>query len=174
MVGQKKCAGGPAHARHGTPENRDSVIVRGASGRAADGYALLGHEALKLSGLKHLTDDVAAADELALNVELRDRRPVGIVLDALAKLVRGQDIDALVVDAEVVENLHHLTREAALRKAGRALHEEHHVVALDFVVDESGDLAHLARPFWPGSRPGGMFGLPLSIAQACEAQCSVG
>src|SRR5690606_6515921 len=102
---------------------------------------------VKLTGLEHLAYDVASADELALDVELRDRRPAGIFLDALAQLVGGEDVDALVVDSEIVEDLHHLTGEAALRKARRALHEEHHVVALDFAVDETGDLAHLARPF---------------------------
>jgi hypothetical protein len=32
---------------------------------------------------RHLGDDVAAADEFALDVKLRDGGPVGIVLDAL-------------------------------------------------------------------------------------------
>src|SRR5690606_14722995 len=77
-----------------------------ASGRVAKPYALVGEEALKLARLEHLAHDVAAADEFALDVELRDRRPAGIVLDALAQLVRGEDVDALVVDAEIVEDLH--------------------------------------------------------------------
>ena len=33
---------------------------------------------LQLTGLEHLADDVAATDKLALDVELRDGRPVGI------------------------------------------------------------------------------------------------
>ena len=75
-------------------------------------------EGLQLAGLEHLADDVAAADELALDVKLRDGRPVGVFLDALAQLGRGQHVDALVVDAEIVEDLHDLAGEAALRKAG--------------------------------------------------------
>ena len=42
----------------------------------ADGNALLFEDLLQLTGLVHLADDVAAADELTLDVELRDRRPV--------------------------------------------------------------------------------------------------
>jgi hypothetical protein len=38
--------------------------------------ALGAQELLQLSRLEHLAGDVAAADELALDVELRDCRPV--------------------------------------------------------------------------------------------------
>ncbi len=44
------------------------------SGR--DGDALLGEQLLQFAGLEHLADDVAAADELALHIELRNGRPV--------------------------------------------------------------------------------------------------
>src|SRR5688572_21743005 len=45
-----------------------------------------GNQLLQLARLEHLLHDVAAADELALHVELRDGRPVGELLDALADL----------------------------------------------------------------------------------------
>src|SRR5262245_20667669 len=44
---------------------------------------------------EHLADDVAAADELALDIELRDGRPLAEVLDALTQGRIGQHIDAL-------------------------------------------------------------------------------
>src|SRR5690554_2766258 len=92
-----------------------------------DAHSLALHELLKLARLEHLAHNVAAADKFALHVKLGNRRPVGIFLDALADLVGGQDVDALIVDAEVIQNLHDLPGETALRKAGGALHEKHHV-----------------------------------------------
>src|SRR5690606_1448345 len=63
--------------------------ARAAAGRASGGGAHLDaaglQQLLQLAGLEHLADDVAAADELALNVELGDRRPAREVLDALAQ-----------------------------------------------------------------------------------------
>src|SRR3712207_1015726 len=97
---------------------------------------------LQLARLEHLADDVAAADEFALDVELRDGRPVGVFLDALAELVGVEHVDALVVDAEVVEDADHLGREAAHRKLRRALHEQHDVVRLHLAVDPTLDVAH--------------------------------
>ena len=50
--------------------------------------ALLRQQRLQFAGLEHLHDDVAAADELALDVELRDGRPLRELLDALAQFRR--------------------------------------------------------------------------------------
>jgi hypothetical protein len=49
---------------------------RQASGRGVDRDALVGKQLLQLAGLEHLADDIAAADKLALDVELRNGRPV--------------------------------------------------------------------------------------------------
>src|SRR3954462_790493 len=68
------------------------------SGRGGDGHALVGKQLLQFAGLEHLADDVAAADELALDVELRNRWPVRIGLDAVAQLGRFKDVEALVAD----------------------------------------------------------------------------
>src|SRR6185312_7026712 len=92
----------------------------------------------------------ATADELALDIELRNGRPVRIVLDAVAQIGGLENIEALVADADVVEDLHHLAGKTALRELRRALHEKHDVVRLHFAVDELLD-AHLrflipARP----------------------------
>jgi hypothetical protein len=59
--------------------------MRAASGHGLPLDAFLRQEFLQLAGLKHLAHDVAAADELALDVELGDGRPGGEVLDALAQ-----------------------------------------------------------------------------------------
>src|SRR2546427_2690734 len=98
--------------------------------------ALLLQQALQLARLKHFADDVAAADEFALDVQLRDRGPFGIGLDALAQIVRFEHVQALIAHAEMIENLHYLPGKSAHRKLRRALHEQHHVVALDLIVDE--------------------------------------
>src|SRR5262245_64800682 len=113
-----------------------------ASDRGVDRDALVSKQLLQLAGLEHFADDVAAADELALDVELRDGRPVRIGLDAVAQLRRLQDVQALVADANVVEDLHHLARKAALRKLRRALHEQHDVVRLHLIGDKLLD-AHI-------------------------------
>ena len=44
-------------------------------------------ECIQLAGQCHLGHDIAAADKFALNVELRDCWPVGIILDPLACLL---------------------------------------------------------------------------------------
>src|SRR6266567_8215768 len=78
-------------ARSTSPLGR---YLRGGAG--LDRNALVLEEVLQLAGLEHLADDVAAADELTLHVELRDRRPLRIGLDALAQVVGFQHVDALI------------------------------------------------------------------------------
>jgi hypothetical protein len=46
------------------------------SGRNRRADTLVGEQLLQLAGLERLADDVAAADKLALDVELRNGRPV--------------------------------------------------------------------------------------------------
>src|SRR5512145_371544 len=62
---------------------------RGASG----GSALRAQYLLKLARLEHLHHDVRTADELALDIELGDGRPVAVILDALADGLVLQHID---------------------------------------------------------------------------------
>src|SRR5499426_2892047 len=104
---------------------------------------LLLEQPLEFARLEHFADDVAAADKLAFDVELRDGRPLGIGLDALPQVIGLEDVDAFVWHADVVEDLHDLAGESALRELRRALHEQHHVVAFDLVVDPLLD-AHLS------------------------------
>jgi hypothetical protein len=62
---------------------------------------------------------------------------------------------ALVVDTDIVENLYHPAGKPTLGEIRGALHEEHDVVALHFIVDEIVDAAHKIVLFAvPGSRSG--------------------
>jgi hypothetical protein len=89
----------------------------------------------ELAGIEHLDDDVTAADQLPVHIELRDGRPVAIDLDAVAQLGVLQHVDRLVVRQHHVEGCHGLGREAALGLGGVALHEEHHAVVAEEGVD---------------------------------------
>src|SRR3954470_5761201 len=90
---------------------------------------------LKFTGLVHLADDVAATQELTLDVELGDRRPTAELLDAFAQARVGEHVDALELDAKVGQHLHHGRRETALREHRRALHVKDDVVGLDVALD---------------------------------------
>src|SRR6185437_13117873 len=61
--------------------------------RAATSGRLLRQQLLQLARLVHLAHDVAAADEFAVDVKLRDRRPVGELLDAIADFRVLQHVD---------------------------------------------------------------------------------
>jgi len=52
-----------------------------------DRDAFVLQQGLQLAGLKHLAHDIAAADEFAFDIKLRDGRPIRIRLDAAAYLV---------------------------------------------------------------------------------------
>src|SRR5690606_20387261 len=67
--------------------------------------ALLGQHLLQFAGLEHLTNDVTAAHELTLNVELRDRRPFAERLDSLADAHVLEHINVLILDTEVLKDL---------------------------------------------------------------------
>jgi hypothetical protein len=52
----------------------------------------------------------------------------------------------------VIEDLHHLSGKSAHRELRGALHEQHHVIAFDFVVDKLVDrhgIPHLPTPAAP-------------------------
>src|SRR5690606_14720664 len=96
---------------------------------AGSGLRGLRNQLLQLARLEHLVHDVRAADELAADVQLRDRGPVRIVLDRLANLVVLEDVDGdQVLDAATLQDLDGAAREPALRKLRGALHEEDHGV----------------------------------------------
>src|SRR5215475_11283116 len=102
----------------------------GLSGR------VLREDLWQLACFVHLAKDVAPADELAVDVQLWDRRPVRVVLDALPDLGILEDVDCEVVgDAGPLEDLDDRGREAALRELRRALHVQHDAVRFDLVAD---------------------------------------
>jgi hypothetical protein len=99
----------------------------------------------ELARLEHLAHDIAAADEFALDIELRDRRPVGVFLDALAKLGVFENVDPFEGRADLVEDLHHLAGKAAHRKLRRAFHEQHDRIFGDFLFDLILNIGHRAN-----------------------------
>ena len=128
--------------------NRTGLSVR----RLKDGKSFFDEMLLQLTGLEHLAHDVASADEFALDVELRDRGPVGVDLDAIPQFGRVVHIERLVRDTDVFENLDHLARKSALWKLRRTLHEEHDVVRPYFVLDELFGAHNLISSLCPGKR----------------------
>ena len=96
--------------------------ARGA--RQADRARFL-QERLELARAVHLGHDVAAADELALHVELRIGGPARISLERFAQLRLLEDVDVAIVRLERAQGAGRLRREAALREIRRALHEQH-------------------------------------------------
>src|SRR5690348_8525769 len=69
----------------------------------------------------------------------------------------------------MVEDLHHLTGEAAHRELRGSLHEQHHVVGLHFIVDELLDGHGDLIPYRRGARPLPAR-VPPSFANICSAR----
>ena len=59
--------------------------------------ALTLNQLLEFAALKHLGHDIRAADEFTVDVELGDRWPVGILLDALTNAFIIKDIDSMQI-----------------------------------------------------------------------------
>src|ERR1700674_1440856 len=93
------------------------------------------HQLLKLAVLVKLAHDIAPADELAVDVDLRDRRPVAVALDRLPQLLVGKHAEGLERRAERLEDLYGRSREAALRKVAVAFHEKDDLVLFDRRLD---------------------------------------
>jgi hypothetical protein len=90
----------------------------------------------------HLDEDVAAADELAVDVHLRNRRPAGEFLDSLADFGVFEDVDVLELDAAGLENFRGAVGKSALGECLGAFHEEHHAVLIDDFLDFTVDFTH--------------------------------
>ena len=102
-----------AHAvdRAGGAGDADDDAARWPS---VNGVSAMPSSVLQLAGLVHLHHDVRAADELAVDVELRDRRPVGVVLDALADSSSSSTLTVFrSVDAAGLQDLDGAAGEAA-------------------------------------------------------------
>jgi hypothetical protein len=90
---------------------------------------------LQFAAVVHLERDVAAAQQLALHIELGIGRPVGPALEAFAHLRVFEDVDVLEARATRAERADGLGREAALREIRRTLHEEHDRRGGELVLD---------------------------------------
>ena len=109
--------------------------MRSASGTSTSGW-LDAQKLRELAGVEHLLDDVAAANQLALDVKLREGGPVVDLDGHIAKrLQRGKHVDGPVLDAECLEHLHDAHREAAARLLGDALHEQQDLVVRDELLN---------------------------------------
>lgn len=120
-------------------------------GLALGVFQLDAEEVMQFAGLVHLGHDIAAADELALDVELGEGGPLAELLEALADFFVFKDIEALELGASVVEDLHGAGGEAAHRAIRGAFHEEHDGGLVDQLLEagfEGGvEVAHDATPW---------------------------
>src|SRR5262245_36981721 len=112
FTSRSRTAGAPRATARG---RKKSAKVSGGR-RRLRGDAFVLEQGLQLARLEHFADDVAAANEFAFDVKLRDGRPVGIGLDALTQLVVLEHVETLIGHADIIENLHDLAGEAAHRK----------------------------------------------------------
>src|SRR5690606_35598216 len=91
-----------------------AILSRLSSTPTPEAASAPGQHGLELAALVHLPDDVAAADELTADVELRDGRPARVLFDALADGGVGEEVHRLERDLAALEDLDHGGREAAL------------------------------------------------------------
>jgi hypothetical protein len=100
---------------------------------------------VQLTALVHFAHDVAAAHELALDIELRDRRPIREFLDSISDLAVGEHVDRFVFADQLVQNPGDGGGEAAARRKGRSLHEKDNGIAADGALDLlAGGIVHRA------------------------------
>src|SRR5262249_13857843 len=90
---------------------------------------------LELATLLELLDDVGAADELALDEDLRDRRPARDGGQVLPDLRIAQDVDRGHGRAGAAERAQRAVGVAAHDELRCALHEEGDVRAVDDALD---------------------------------------
>src|ERR1700674_1149844 len=132
-------AGRNSRRRMPSPRTRTSQALarcpRNASGRERRDSACLLQQLLELPVAIHLERDIAAADQLAFDVELRVGRPVRVAFERLAQLRVIEDIDVMKLGAEIAQCGDGLCRKAALRKVGVAFHEQHHRRGSEFLAN---------------------------------------
>ena len=78
--------------------------------------------------------DIAAPEELAIDVDLREGGPRAVLLEALPEPLVLEDVHRLVGHLERVEDHDARVGEAALWEHLGALHEQHHLVLRDELV----------------------------------------
>ncbi len=113
---------------------RSRAVARSVPPRC-EGAPLATDERSELSALVEFSDDVASPDELAVHVELRNGRPVRVLLDLLSNAGIGEDVEGLELRAVLLQARDDFVREAARWEALVALHEEHDLVVLEEAID---------------------------------------
>lgn len=93
--------------------------------------------------LVQLQHNIAATHELPVDEDLRNRRPIGELLDALPQILVLQHVMTVVRDAVHAQDLNDGVAEAAFRCLRNALHEHDHFVVLHQLTD----LVLVARHF---------------------------
>ena len=78
---------------------------------------------VKISRGEHILNDVTATNEFALNIELRNGRPVGKALDSTSYFWICQYIDGLVVVGQAIQDLDYGRGKTALGHNPRAFHK---------------------------------------------------
>src|SRR6476469_5322915 len=120
---------------------------------AVAGAQSLLEDARQLAGLRELLRDVCAADQLALDEDLRDRRPARKLRKLLPDRRVGEDVHRGHRRTGLAQRTKSAVRVAAHDELRRALHEEHYGLVVDHVLDAVLDLAHevplvLIRSSW--------------------------
>src|SRR5437764_622478 len=91
-------------------------------------------QSLELSAFGEVGDDVAAADELSVDVDLGNRRPARVLLDPVTDAGVGEHVDGVHL-AQGLEQAERPGAEAARREQGVALHVEDDLVGTDLGVE---------------------------------------
>src|SRR6476620_11131277 len=132
----------------GSTPGRGGAAVLWSSCPAPSPFLGLGSDQLlELAALEHFHHDVRTADKLALDVELRDRRPITKFLDSLPHLRVLEHVDRLVLGAQPIEDRDGAARKAALREEHGARHEKNDIVLADDVRDAGLGVTHWSSPY---------------------------
>src|ERR1041385_562484 len=101
-----------------------------------------------------LVNDITAADELAVDIDLWDRRPIRISLDAVPYRRIGEDILRRKRNAIGPEDLDRMGRKTTLREIGSPLHIQHDLIVLHLFLDFIDDvICHELLLFLPNQEP---------------------
>jgi len=98
---------------------------------------------LQLPTLIHTRNNITPPHKLPIHIQLRNRRPLRILLDALPHLRVIQNIHGRKIGSVLFEGADDRGGEAALGCGGGAFHVEHDAVGFDVVVDHGVDGVHV-------------------------------
>jgi hypothetical protein len=82
----------------------------------------------------HLQQDVTPTHKDSIDVDLRDSRPVTVLLDSLAQFFVGEDIVSRVLDTMHSEYLGNGITKSTARSLGHSLHEDDHFGLMNEII----------------------------------------